>query len=214
MSCCMLEIGLALEICNMLKALSSFSANKNTQRSSSFLEIMKNVFFSSPHFRWFISVWNVALLSQIHQKTGSKQLKSQLERHCTFLEDAIEDVFGIQVFGSGWKGNCTSRPIFAMGKEVDILLTHGPIHSHCSLERCDFLLKSLIHFKELQRVSVHLFGHIHEDYSPAILKYSSVPTRTLVEDKNAMLQLFSINAANANFNKPIVFDLLASNATQ
>jgi len=124
-----------------------------------------------------------------YQKVGAKRFHrgrdpydcrkaKSLLSDCIYLEDSGTEVGGYKIFGSPWqpefcewafnlpRGEECRKRWAAIPKEVDILITHGPPAGRgdkCSSgfrAGCDDLLTAIAQ----RKISVNLFGHIHESY--------------------------------------------------
>jgi len=128
---------------------------------------------------------------------------------CTYLEDSPTEVRGYRIYGSPWqpefcdwafnlpKGAACRKCWEAIPMELDVLVTHGPPlgrGDRCSPGHragCDELLAAV----KARKVSVHVFGHIHEDYG------CSADEVTLFANASTCTEGYCPS------NAPIVFDL-------
>jgi len=111
---------------------------------------------------------------QIKEQTGVKNLL----KNCIYLEDDMIDVEGIKIWGGPWQPTfCDWAFNLDRGQKlkemwdlipvgVDIIMTHGPVHSFVDQTYsgqsagCEELVKAIQRVKPI----VHVSGHIHEAY--------------------------------------------------
>lgn len=128
---------------------------------------------------------------------------------CTYLEDSSIEVRGYRIYGSPWqpefcdwafnlpKGAACRKCWEAIPAELDILVTHGPPFGRgdrCSPGHragCEELLTAI----KARKVSVNIFGHIHEAYG------CSADEVTLFVNASTCTEGYRPS------NAPIVFDL-------
>eukprot|EP01120_Amphizonella_sp_Union-15-10_P003509 TRINITY_DN13927_c0_g1_i1.p1 TRINITY_DN13927_c0_g1~~TRINITY_DN13927_c0_g1_i1.p1 ORF type:complete len:251 (+),score=47.65 TRINITY_DN13927_c0_g1_i1:52-804(+) len=137
-------------------------------------------------------------------KLNAKKIKNYITEVATYLEDSSTTVEGIKIYGSPWQptfgdwafNKPRGRPIAQMWEKipanVDILITHGPPQGHGGFNnKFDLGCSELKIAVENVRPVVHVFGHIHEGYGVSHNQHTTF-----------------INAANAQGNHPIVFDVV------
>lgn len=154
-----------------------------------------------------------ALDKQFHEAPKECRLVEALLARCSYLNNASTTVFGYKVYGrpetpefhamafNVRRGRAMMECWDAIPDDTDILLTHCPpfmVRDRTVLGQhagCAQLAKSL--HTRLNRVKVHVFGHIHEAYGVA---RSASGHTTFI---NAAM----CNVLHGNNHKPIVFDL-------
>lgn len=131
--------------------------------------------------------------------------------NCTyFLLDHIVEIEGIKIYGSRFKSKW--HQVFFMNdkwakqywddtpKNIDIFLSHQPAKGfndgvkHGESRGNEGLKKKLLEIKP----KVHLYGHVHEEYSKTI--YTG--------DTTIICAAQSISKKKKTLNVPIVFDLI------
>ncbi|XP_060075977.1 metallophosphoesterase MPPED2-like [Ylistrum balloti] len=111
---------------------------------------------------------------------GVKCVK-ELMTNCIYLEDAMVNLYGINIYGSPWQpatafgrwgfNLCRGEPLLQkwknIPKETDILITHTPPVGYGDIEKggnhagCVELLSVV---QKIVKPKYHVFGHIHEGY--------------------------------------------------
>jgi len=162
---------------------------------------------------------DITFHEEYYQAVGAKRFHSGREydcgkakgllTDCTYLEDSSTEVFGYRIFGSPWqpefcewafnlpRGEECRKRWAAIPKELDILITHGPPAGRgdrCSSglrAGCDQLLDAI----KSRKVSVNLFGHIHESYGMS------------ADDVTLFVNASTCTHGYRPTNPPIVFDL-------
>jgi len=114
-----------------------------------------------------------------YDKQNAEIIKSTLQKNCTYLEDEEVTVLGFRIYGSPWQptfGNWAfnldrGAPIRQkwdlIPKDIDILLTHGPLKGYGGMTACgeDAGCADLCDIIDnVVKPNVHIFGYIHEDY--------------------------------------------------
>ena len=110
---------------------------------------------------------------------------SLLDESITYLRDSSTEIGGLFIYGSPWqprfydwafnlsRGAELDEKWARIPDEVNILITHGPPHGILDLvptgfgeshEGCEELRKRVEKISTFERLSLHVFGHIHCGY--------------------------------------------------